>query len=100
MENKISGVNPPAAATSMMGSLHGAVSSWDSSYSLSDLFGYSGHAFILNIERTLCPSGPTAWDWGAILFPLRQIITLKRICATCDMRDADEARELIWLRTV
>jgi hypothetical protein len=100
MEIKLSGVDAPAVATSMMGSLHGAVNTWDSTYALSDLFGYSGHAFILNIERTLCPSGPTAWDWGAILFPLRQIVSLKRICATCDMRDADEARELIWLRSV
>ena len=67
---------------------------------LTDLFGYSGHAFILNIERTLCPSGPTAWDWGAILFPLRQLFSLRRLCATCDMRSVEEARELIWQRTV
>ena len=100
MDTVLSQVQAPAIATSMMGSLLGAVRTWDSSLSLTDLFGYSGHAFILNIERTLCPSGPTAWDWGAIFFPLRQMFSLKRICATCDMRDTDEARELIWLRTV
>ncbi len=93
-------VQGPAIATSMIGSLFGAIRTWDDSISLTDLFGYSGHAFILNIERTLCPSGPTAWDWGAILFPLRQMYTLRRLCATCDMRSADEARELIWQRTV
>jgi hypothetical protein len=93
-------VQAPPIATSMMGSLYGAVRTWDDSLTLTDLFGYSGHAFILNIERTLCPSGPTAWDWGAILFPLRQMLTMRRICALCDMRAPEEARELIWQRTV
>jgi len=100
MGNTLSQVQAPAVATSMMGSIYGAAHTWDSALTLTDLFGYSGHAFILNIERTLCPSGPTAWDWGAILFPLRQLFSLKRICATCDMRDSDEARELIWQRTI
>jgi hypothetical protein len=26
------------------------------------LFGATGHAFILNIHETVCPSGPTAWN--------------------------------------
>lgn len=99
MPKVLSQVQMPALATSMMASLYGAVRTWDDSITLTDLFGYSGHAFILNIERTLCPSGPTAWDWGAILFPLRQLFSLKRLCATCDMRSAEEARELIWQRT-
>ena len=100
MATVLSQVQGPAIATSMIGSLYGAIRAWDDSITLTDLFGYSGHAFILNIERTLCPSGPTAWDWGAILFPLRQMYTLRRLCATCDMRSAEEARELIWQRTV
>lgn len=90
----------PALATTMMASLYGAVHAWDDAITLTDLFGYSGHAFILNIERTLCPSGPTGWDWGAILFPLRQLYSLRRVCATCDMRGSEEARELIWQRTI
>lgn len=93
-------VQLPPIATSMIASMYGVVHTWDDSFTLADLFGYSGHAFILNIERTLCPSGPTAWDWGAILFPLRQLFTLRRLCATCDMRSAEEMRELIWQRTV
>ncbi|HEY3377389.1 MAG TPA: hypothetical protein VGL77_07825 [Armatimonadota bacterium] len=100
MAQVISQAQAPAIATSMMASLYGAVRTWDDSITLTDLFGYSGHAFILNIERTLCPSGPTAWDWGAILFPLRQMFSLRRLCATCDMRSTEEARELIWQRTV
>lgn len=100
MEHMLSQVQIPPVATSMMGCLFGAVNTWDESLTLTDLFGYSGHAFILNIERTLCPSGPTAWDWGAILFPLRQMLTLRRLCATHDMRSPDEMRELIWQRTV
>lgn len=100
MDHVLSQVQAPAIATSMMASLYGAVRTWDDSFTLTDLFGYSGHAFILNIERTLCPSGPTAWDWGAILFPLRQLFSLRRLCASCDMRDANEARELIWQRAL
>ena len=100
MATTIPQAQAPAIATSMMASLYGAVRTWDESLTLTDLFGYSGHAFILNIERTLCPSGPTAWDWGAILFPLRQIFSLRRVCATCDMRSSEEARELIWQRTM
>jgi hypothetical protein len=100
MEHLLSQVQIPPVATSMMGCLYGTVHTWDDSLTLTDLFGYSGHAFILNIERTLCPSGPTAWDWGAILFPLRQMLTLRRLCATQDMRNPDEMRELIWQRTV
>lgn len=100
MENILPQVQVPPIATSMMGCLYGAVRTWDDSLSLTDLFGYSGHAFILNIERTLCPSGPTAWDWGAILFPLRQMLTLRRLCASCDMRSPEEMSELIWLRTI
>ncbi|MBA7648828.1 hypothetical protein ES703_56618 [subsurface metagenome] len=26
------------------------------------LFGASGHAFVINVHETLCPSGPTAWN--------------------------------------
>jgi len=91
-------VQAPTLATTMMGSLYGAIHAWDDSLTITDLFGYSGHAFILNIERTLCPSGPTAWDWGASLFPLRQMFTLRRLCASCDKRSPEEARELIWQR--
>jgi|GEM_PF-1242588 len=100
MEHLLSQARVPPVATSMMGCLYGTIRTWDESLTLTDLFGYSGHAFILNIERTLCPSGPTAWDWGAILFPLRQMLTLRRLCATHDMRNPDEMRELIWQRTV
>ncbi len=100
MATVLSQVQEPIIATSMIGSLFGAIHTWDASLTLTDLFGFSGHAFILNIERTLCPSGPTAWDWGAILFPLRQMYSLRRLCATCDMRSPEEARELIWQRTV
>lgn len=92
-------VEMPPIATSMMAGIYGAVRTWDDTLTLTDLFGLSGHAFILNIERTLCPSGPTAWDWGAILFPLRQMYSLRRLCASCDMRSPEEAREIIWLRT-
>lgn len=30
------------------------------------VYGVTGHAFILNIHETVCPSGPTAWNTEAI----------------------------------
>ena len=26
-------------------------------------FGGSGHAFLINVHRQLCPSGPHCWDY-------------------------------------
>ena len=31
-----------------------------------EVAGYSGYAFMLNVANGLCPSGPTAFDWGLL----------------------------------
>jgi len=31
-----------------------------------DVAGYSGYAFMMNVPEDLCPSGPTAFDWGML----------------------------------
>ncbi len=31
------------------------------------LYGGTGHAFVINIHRVVCPSGPTAWNYGPLL---------------------------------
>jgi len=31
-----------------------------------DVAGMSGYAFVLNVHKELCPSGPTAFDWGML----------------------------------
>jgi len=100
MRNELGTLETPIIMTSMMGAIYGAVKTFDKDITLPEIFGLSGHGFILNIERDLCATGPTAWDWGAILFPLRQMYNLRRLCANCDMRSIDEAKELIWERTI
>ena len=34
------------------------------------LYGGTGHAFVINIHEVVCPSGPTAWNYGKLLFEL------------------------------
>jgi hypothetical protein len=36
-----------------------------------DVAGMSGYAFLLNIHESLCPSGPTSFDWGGLLGGIR-----------------------------
>jgi hypothetical protein len=31
-----------------------------------DVAAHSGYAFLMNVPEGLCPSGPTAFDWGAL----------------------------------
>lgn len=48
--------------TTFMGALRGALDYYGSSVSDAVLYGASGHAFVLNIHRSLCPSGPYCWN--------------------------------------
>jgi len=32
-----------------------------------DVAGMSGYAFVLSVHKNLCPSGPTAFEWGSLL---------------------------------
>ena len=46
----------------MMGAMRGALDYYGLQVSDAVLFGASGHAFLLNIHRELCPSGPYCWN--------------------------------------
>ena len=56
---------------SHMGCLKGCLDFLEMDVSVSWLYGITGHAFINNIARDVCPSGPTAWRCD-ILFTLGQ----------------------------
>ncbi|MBN2379583.1 hypothetical protein JXM67_07255 [candidate division WOR-3 bacterium] len=45
-----------------MGCIKGCVDFLNLGHSLPWVYGGSGHAFILNLPKDLCPSGPTAWE--------------------------------------
>jgi len=48
--------------TTLMGVARGACEHYGLEVSVPALFGGSGHAFLLNVHRELCPSGPYCWD--------------------------------------
>jgi hypothetical protein len=61
VEVKLTGLKQPPLNTTMMGVLHGAAGFLGLNPEVPMLFGLSGHAFLINIHRNLCPSGPYCW---------------------------------------
>jgi len=61
--------------TSRIGCMHGCCEYLDLGLSLPEVFGGTGHAFIINVHDQLCPSGPTAWK-TEMLFDLSPNIGL------------------------
>lgn len=51
----------PPLNTTMMGVYRAALDFYQLPASTPALFGLSGHAFVINIHKTLCPSGPYCW---------------------------------------
>ncbi len=58
----IEGLVQAPFCTTMMGVMRGALNYYGANVSDAFLFGASGHAFVLNIHKELCPSGPYVWD--------------------------------------
>ncbi len=58
---EIAGLQQPAYNATLMGCLKGAADWFDLDLSPAMLYGLSGHAFLINIHRELCPSGPYCW---------------------------------------
>ncbi len=48
--------------TTLMGVIQGALDFYGLEYSVPTVFGASGHAFLINIHKELCPSGPYCWE--------------------------------------
>lgn len=40
---------------------------------LADVAGMSGYAFTMSVHKTLCPSGPTMFNWGSLLIGINQM---------------------------
>ena len=59
---ELSELKQPDFCSTLMGSIKGAADYYDLDLSQSMLFGLSGHAFLTNIHKDLCPSGPYAWS--------------------------------------
>lgn len=52
---------PPFHAT-LMGCVKGAADCFDADWSVPMLYGLTGHAFLINVHKDLCPSGPYVWN--------------------------------------
>lgn len=61
----------PGYNTSLMGVLHGAAAYYGLDLSAAAVFGGTGHAFVMNVHKELCPSSPYVWDQA----PLRRLAT-------------------------
>jgi AraC-like DNA-binding protein len=59
--------------STQMGCVKGASDYFDLDWSVPKLFGYSGHAFLINIHHELCPSGPYAWNHDGFYLALRNM---------------------------
>jgi AraC-like DNA-binding protein len=62
----------PLSAT-LMSSVKGASDFFDLDWTLARLFGYSGHAFMINIHADLCPSSPYVWNKDGFFLALRNM---------------------------
>lgn len=61
------------------------------------LFGATGHAFVINIEEGLCPSGPTAWNTTMIDELAPNIgLGVEEIFARKEDEDFEEKKEEAW----
>jgi AraC-like DNA-binding protein len=59
--------------TTLMGCLKGAADYYDLDWTAPQLFGYSTHAFMINIHKDLCPSSPYAWKKDAFWLGARNL---------------------------
>jgi hypothetical protein len=48
--------------TSLMGVVKGVADYYEFNYSDAFVFGATGQAFLINVHRKLCPSGPSCWN--------------------------------------
>ncbi|MCP3965190.1 MAG: hypothetical protein GY750_20495 [Lentisphaerae bacterium] len=52
----------PPLNTTLMSVIKGTAEYFDNPISVPMLYGLSGHAFVINISKNICPSSPYAWD--------------------------------------
>ncbi len=78
--------------TTLMSCMKGACDYWDLDWSMSDLFGYSGHAFMINIHPELCPSGPYAWNKDRFFLAMRNLGLVRRESYWINAGESDERR--------
>ncbi len=66
MDKKLANLNWKPRWVSHLGCIKGCLDLLCYDISWPWLYGGSGHAFVINIQQQLCPSGPTAWNYEMI----------------------------------
>jgi hypothetical protein len=63
-----------------------------------EVAGYSGYAFMLNVASEVCPSGPTAFDWGLLHRGVsllgRSTLVFHGAHCPCEMKTEAEAKRV------
>jgi AraC-like DNA-binding protein len=78
--------------TTLMGCMKGASDFYELDWTNAQLFGYSTHAFLINIHKDLCPSSPYAWKKDHFWLAMRNLGIRK--VDTVDLRKGAPAAEL------
>ena len=66
-------ISQPPLNTSLLGVVAAAMDYFGVSMPYPDLYVYSGHAFVINIHKEVCPSGPYCWDQSTVMRMLTNI---------------------------
>jgi hypothetical protein len=70
---ELTNLKQSAWCTTLMGCLKGASDYYDLDWSPPKLFGFSTHAFMINIHADLCPSSPYVWKKDQFFLALRNM---------------------------
>jgi len=67
----MTGLSMPPFNTTLLGVVRGVAAFYGMDFSDAMLYGVSGHAFLMNIDPTVCPSGPYCWNMEGFARQLR-----------------------------
>lgn len=75
---QLSALHQPPFNSTLFGVIRGVAAYYGLPYTDAFLYGASGHAFLMNIHTTICPSGPYCWNmepFGPLLANLGLVMT-------------------------
>ena len=89
---RVTGLIQPPYDTTLVGVVKGALDHYGIDTAAAETFVLSGHAFVINIHRELCPSGPYCWHHDGFHALLPNLGIRMEELATCTPDDDAETR--------
>jgi hypothetical protein len=83
---------PPFNA-SMMGVVKGVIDHYGLGHSPAMAYGGSGHAFLINIHKAICPSGPYCWNYDGFVRLLRNLGLEMTDLGFCSLQSSPDERK-------